>query len=179
MRSIVIKKQNIAFLGKMNYRPNIEAVNWYLYNVHILLPSTYKFIIIGVSPCQEVINNAKKFSNVEITGFVDDPYKILQECAVVVAPMQTGGGIQNKVLESMALGQINILTTKAATPIYGATNGIHFLVENDPHLMADLIIDILNNRDKYVHIGNNARQLIKLKYTWKQYEQRLISMLTT
>jgi glycosyltransferase involved in cell wall biosynthesis len=171
------KKCNIAFFGKMDYRPNIEAVNWYLDNVHTRLPLTYKFLIIGIYPCQEIIKKAKKFSNVEVTGFVDDPYKILQECTAVVSPMQTGGGIQNKVLESMALGQINILTTKAATPIYDAIDRVHFLIEDNPNLMVDLIIDILNRRQDYLHIGDNARQLIKSEYTWKNYETQLKNLL--
>jgi glycosyltransferase involved in cell wall biosynthesis len=171
------RKQSIAFFGKMDYRPNIEAVNWYLDNVHVLLPSTYRFIIVGISPCKEIINKTRKFNNVEVTGFVDDPYKILQECAAVVSPMQTGGGIQNKILESMALGQINILTTKAAIPISGAIDKVHFLIENDPDSMADLIIDILNNRFQYVYIGNNAKQLIKSEYTWEKCEQKLNNLL--
>jgi glycosyltransferase involved in cell wall biosynthesis len=169
--------QKIAFFGKMNYRPNVEAVIWYLDNVHVFLPPTYKFLIVGVFPCREIIDKAKKFKNIEITGYVDDPYEILQNCSAIVAPMQTGGGIQNKVLESMALGQINILTEKAANPICGAIDGVHFLVKNDPAEMIGLITDILNDRYKYEHIGNNARQFIMSNYTWEKYEKQLCNLL--
>jgi glycosyltransferase involved in cell wall biosynthesis len=171
------KKPSIAFFGKMNYRPNIEAVNWYLDNIHVLLPLNYIFLIVGVYPCQEIINKAKKYNNVEITGFVKDPHQILNECTAIVSPMQTGGGIQNKILESMAIGQINILTTKAATPIYGAHDKVHFLVEDNPYSMANLIIDILNDRSKYLYIGDNAKRLIMTEYTWGKYEQRLNNLL--
>jgi glycosyltransferase involved in cell wall biosynthesis len=176
-KSTISKKPSIAFLGKMNYRPNIEAINWYLDNVHVLLPPDHKFLIVGISPCQEIINKAKKYNNVEITGFVKDPHQILNECTAIVSPMQTGGGIQNKILESMAIGQINILTTKAATPIYGARDKVHFLVEDDPYPMASLIIDILNDRSKYLHIGDNAKRLIMTEYTWEKYERQLNNLL--
>jgi glycosyltransferase involved in cell wall biosynthesis len=171
------RNREVAFFGKMNYRPNIEAVNWYLDNVHAFLPPTYKFLIVGVFPCREIIDKAKKFKNIEITGYVGDPYEILQNCSAIVAPMQTGGGIQNKVLESMALGQINILTEKAANPICGAIDGVHFLVKNDPAEMIGSITDILNDRSKYEHIGNNARQFIMSNYTWEKYERRLCNLL--
>lgn len=51
---------------------------------------------------------------------MDDPYLILKKAIAVIAPMQTGGGIQNKVLEAMALGKINLLSSKAAAPIGNA-----------------------------------------------------------
>jgi glycosyltransferase involved in cell wall biosynthesis len=172
-----VRKQSVVFFGKMDYRPNIEAVNWYLDKIHILLPPAYKFLIIGISPCKEIVNRAKKFNNVELIGFVDDPYKILQECAVVVSPMQIGGGIQNKILESMAIGQINILTTKAAMPIYGAINRVHFIIEDDPYSMAKSISEVMNNRSDYTYIGDNAKQLIKSEYTWEKYERQLNKLL--
>ena len=65
-----------------------------------------------------------------MTGYMDDPYELLGEAKAVIAPMQTGGGIQNKVLEAMAMGKLNLVSSKAAEPISGAESGKEFLVCN-------------------------------------------------
>ncbi|MDR2122038.1 MAG: glycosyltransferase family 4 protein [Flavobacteriaceae bacterium] len=173
-----INSRKVVFFGKMNYQPNVEAISWYIDHVHKHLPDDYEFIILGTSPSKKVLKKAKAYNNIKVTGYVENPYEILCSCSLAVAPMQIGGGIQNKVLESMALGQINVLTSKVANPITGATSGVHFLVEDDPLKMANLIRDILNDRDSYVSIGKNAREIIRNNYTWKQYEDKLLRILT-
>ncbi|TWP26758.1 glycosyltransferase [Apibacter muscae] len=173
------KSNKIVFFGKMNYQPNIEAVLWYIKNVHPLVKTDYEFIILGAYPSKEITKYSNKYNNIQVTGYVDDPYKIIASSTMVVSPMQIGGGIQNKVLESMALGQINILTQKVAKPITFGVSNQHFLVEDNPYKMSLLIDDILLNRDKYFRIGLNARKLIKEKYTWDNYELKLLRLINS
>ena len=173
-----ISSRKIVFFGKMNYQPNIEAVIWYIDHIHNHLPKDYEFIILGTSPSKKILNKTKKYKNIIVTGYLDNPYEIITNCCLVVSPMQIGGGIQNKVLESMALGQINVLTSKVAKPITGAKVNTHFLVEDQPMKMIHLLKDILINRDKYIHIGKNAREFIANNYTWENYEKKLLRMLS-
>jgi glycosyltransferase involved in cell wall biosynthesis len=173
-----INSRKVVFFGKMNYQPNIEAVIWYIDHIHNHLPIDYEFIILGTSPSKKIIKKTNKYKNITITGYLEDPYEILRNCCLVVSPMQIGGGIQNKVLESMALGQINVLTSKVATPITGAKANTHFLVEDNPQKMVQIINDILTDRDKYDYIGKNARDIIINNYTWKKYEKKLLDMLS-
>jgi glycosyltransferase involved in cell wall biosynthesis len=162
------KNNTIIFFGKMNYQPNIDAVLWYVNNVHHLVNKNIKLLILGAHPTEK-IKKLDKINNINVKGYTKNPYEILSNALAIISPMQTGAGIQNKVLEGMALGKLNLLSSLAAEPIIGAQNGKHFLVENDPLKFAELINDIFTNTDSYQHIGENARELISTKYTWKNY----------
>jgi glycosyltransferase involved in cell wall biosynthesis len=165
----------VSFIGKMNYQPNIDAALWYINNIHSKIGDTIPFIIIGAYPTRHILSVAESKKNITVTGFIDDPYLIVNSSAVVVAPMQTGAGIQNKVLESMALGKINIVTSLAAKPIIGAIDGIHFIVADTVEEYCNKIVDVISNPQKYKNIGKEARDFIKTDYTWDYYETKYIS----
>lgn len=165
---------DIVFLGTMNYQPNIDAILWLDRYVLDYLDPKIRLTIIGRNPVASILDLQKRRKNVLITGYVEDPYIILHSSLAVVAPMQNGGGIQNKLLESMALGTINVVTSYAANPIVGAKDREHFLVKDDPKEFARAINAILYDRDKYIYLKNNAKDFIRNKYTWQQYENSLI-----
>ncbi len=167
----------VAFLGKMNYQPNIDAVLWFSKNVLNKLNKNLKFVIVGANPSPKILNLAKTNKRIIVTGYLEDPYEVINSSLLVVAPMQTGGGIQNKVLEAMALGKICIVSSLAAKPIIGAKNKEHFFVSDDPKEIAELINSIYKNPDRYRSIGENAKNLIKSFYTWENYEKSLIEMI--
>lgn len=169
-------KNCIAFFGKMNYQPNIDAVLWFTEKVLPYLNKNINFLIIGAYPTKKIRKLEKKYPNVKVLGYVSDPYEILKSCLAIVAPMQTGGGIQNKVLQTMALGTINILTSLPAKPI-GGKNGSEFLVVDDPLEMAKLINEIYENPQKFEQIKYNAREHIKKNFTWKIYEENLLKII--
>ncbi len=174
---IDIKCENhIAFFGKMDYQPNIDAVLWFVENVLPYLNRNIKFIVVGAYPKKIIQDLPKKFKNVEVTGYVEDPYLILKSCLCVVAPMQTGGGIQNKILECMALGTINIVSSLAAKPI-GAEHGKHFLVCDDPKEMANVINNIYENPKNFETLKKNAREFIMNNFTWSIYEKKLMEII--
>ncbi len=165
----------VVFIGKMDYQPNIDAVVWYIKNVHSIIGDKVPFIIVGAYPTKEVYNLAQHFSNIEITGFVDDPYLIIKSSLLVIAPMQTGGGIQNKILESMALGKIVLTSSIAASPIVGAQHNQHFMIADTPSQYIDTILKIREHPEQYQSIGNAARQFIQQHYTWAAYAQKYIA----
>jgi len=166
----------VAFFGKMDYQPNVDAVMWFIDNVLKDIDKNLKFIIIGTKPNQNILELSKKYDNIEITGFVDDPFEILNSVLTVVAPMQTGGGIQNKILESMALGTINIVSSLGAKPIVGAEDKEHLFVCDNGSDVSKLINDIYKDKDKYEYVKNNSRNLIKKCYTWKECENTLFKI---
>jgi len=160
----------------MDYQPNIDAVLWFVANVLPRLDQNLTFGIVGAYPTKKVKSLERKYKNVVVTGFVEDPYEIVKSSLCVVAPMQTGGGIQNKVLESMALGTINIVSSLAAKPI-AARNTEEFLVIDDPVDIALTINDIYKNPEKYVHIKEKSREYIKANFTWSIYERKIIDVI--
>ena len=177
------KKENnynnfIVFFGTMFYQPNIDAMIWFEKYVLDHLQPDIKLVIIGARPSKSILNIAKKRTNVIVTGFLDDPYSIINSCFAVIAPMQNGGGIQNKILETMGMGKVNILTAYAADPIVGAENNKHFIVENDPIVIAKRINDVYNDPSSFMKMGEDAAILIKENYTWEAYEEKFIDELS-
>lgn len=167
---------SIAFFGKMDYQPNIDAVLWFIKNVLSYLDKNLHFVIVGAYPPESLKKLEESYPNLKVLGYVEDPYVILKSSLCVVAPMQTGGGIQNKILESMALGTINIISSLAAKPI-GGESGKHFLVADKPTDYVKLIKEIRQNLDKFEYIKTDAREFIRKNFTWSIYEEKLLSII--
>ncbi len=168
------EEEAVVFLGKMDYRPNIDAVTWFANKVFPLVIEKkpgIKFYIVGAYPTREVKRLANE--NVVVTGYVDDPYSYIKRAKVFVAPMVSGAGIQNKILEAMSLGKAVVTTRIGAEGIEGENN-IHFVIANDPVEFAEEIIQLLDDEEKRRYLGQNARRLILAKYTWKRVGQMFL-----
>lgn len=166
----------ISFLGKMNYQPNIDAVIWFSKKVFPYLPMDLKFQIIGAYPKLQVIRLARENPRVVVRGFIDDPYLLLKSSLCVVAPMQTGGGIQNKILESLALGTIVITTPRASVSVSLGKKDV-ILVANTPEEWINLIKDIYQNPMKYEHYKLNSRRHIQENFTWDIYGEKVLQII--
>ncbi|GEO11629.1 glycosyltransferase [Segetibacter aerophilus] len=167
----------VVFFGKMDYQPNIDAVNWLISKVLPLVPSL-KIRIIGGSPHPKIKALGKRYSNsVVIEGFVKDPYQAMYDATAVVAPMQTGGGIQNKILEAMAIGAIVLTTTLGAKAIIGAVSGEHLIICDEPQDYATAIMELHNNSKNSIPMGLKAKKLMKESFTWDLYAKKLYEVL--
>jgi len=104
-----------AFLGKMNYAPNVDAVVYFARKIFPLVKrkADVKFLIVGTSPAKKVLD-LRRIEGIEVTGYVEDPYEYLEKARVVVVPLRFSAGIQNKVLEAMALRKAVVTTSKGA-----------------------------------------------------------------
>ncbi len=171
---------SISFLGKMDYQPNIDAVMWFAKNVVPLLPSELNFQVIGAYPTKKVLELQDKNPRIFVRGYIEDPYVILKSSLCVVAPMQTGGGIQNKILEAMALGTIVLTTPYSSYPIATSENDVLddvLLTIDKPEEWAKIITDIHENPTKYESYKIRSREYIRSKFTWEIYEQKYISLI--
>lgn len=166
----------IAFFGKMDYQPNIDAVKWFIDNVWPHVAQKPVFYIIGTR-ADELKQLYDGKNNIVVTGYMEDPYGLLANSDIVVAPMQTGAGIQNKILETMAMGKVVLTTSLGANPIIGASNEVHLIVADEALEYAKKLEDIIQHKEKYQQIGKNARQLIQEQYDWDNYEKKLITMI--
>lgn len=165
----------IAFFGKMNYQPNIDAVMWYINNVHDYIDDKITFVIIGAYPSKKIKNLTIK-KNIIVTDYIDDPYEIINGSNIVIAPMQTGGGIQNKVLETMALGKINLLSSLAAHPITEALHGKHFIIEDNPINFSKKINEICLTQHVNDQISENAKSFVLDNFSWENYKVKFVEM---
>ena len=119
------------------------------------MPET-RLVVVGPSPSSKL----RKISNlphISFTGYVEDPFQILSESQVIVAPIRMGSGIQNKVLEAMGLGK-PVVTTSIGASGLDAIPGQHLVVADDPDGMAQSVLELFEDPRKRKRIGEAARR---------------------
>ena len=155
----------IVFTGLMDYRPNIDAMTWFVQDVMPRVrshPSAPSFWIVGSNPTKAV--QALAGEDVHITGRVPDVRPYLRYASAVVAPLRIGRGIQNKVLEAMAMGAPVVVTPQAREGL-DQCNADELLTANDPAAFANALVAILDG--KFPNIGARARERAINDYRWQ------------
>ena len=156
----------VVFTGAMDYWPNVDGVRWFaeevLPRVLDALPSAH-FTIVGMRPTAAV--KALASAHVTVTGTVPDVRPYLQHAAVVVAPLRVARGIQNKILEAMAMAR-PVVATDACGAGIDAVNGRHFVTAHDAATMAGAVVSLLRDGEAARMMGNAARARIVARYTW-------------
>ena len=159
----------VVFTGAMDYLPNIDAVRWFAAEV---LPTLrqhqprLRFYIVGRSPTPEVLALAD--ANITVTGTIPDVRPYLQHAAVVVAPLRIARGIQNKILEAMAMARSVVASTECAAAV-DAVIGQELLTATTS---ADFIAEIealLQDTGRCVSISTAARQRVLSRYSWEAH----------
>lgn len=171
----------ISFLGKMDTQPNQDAVVFFAKEVFPKIYSDPRFsdlclYIVGISPTRK-IKKLEKMKNVRVTGYLKDPYEILSKSKIVVAPLRFGAGIQNKVLEAMAMEKTVVTSSIGARGINKGVPGKHFeVIESfDPEMWKKKIIALLLNPQKREMIGKEARRLlINENYRWEKVGEKIL-----
>lgn len=160
----------IVFTGQMDYAPNVEAVMRF---VRTVLPTIARahFAIVGRAPTAAV--RALAGDRVIVTGEVPDTRPWLAAADVVVAPLAIARGVQNKVLEAMAMAKPVVLSRAAAEGI-DARDGEHFIVTDEP---APAIAALLGDPDRALAVGAAARVRMEARYGWDAQMRPLAGLL--
>jgi sugar transferase (PEP-CTERM/EpsH1 system associated) len=157
----------LVFTGQMDYRPNVEAVESFarqtLPAIRAVHPDA-RFAIVGRNPAKAVAALAD-LPGVIVTGGVPDVRGWLAAADVVVAPLRIARGIQNKVLEAMAMARPVVASPQAAEGI-DATDEAHLLVAANPAEEAAKIIALLADPAKAARLGMAARARMEARYRW-------------
>ena len=156
----------IVFTGAMDYWPNIDAVTWFANEVFPAIRkqcSQAQFVIVGSRPSMEVKNLARQ-PGVIVTGSVPDVRPYLAHAACAVAPLRIARGVQNKVLEAMAMGRTVVATPQAAEGIR-ARAGEEYILANEANTFSHAVI---NQLERHSDIGQAARQAVLRHYDWQQ-----------
>lgn len=161
------KKYDLLFNGNMSYPPNIDCVHFIAEKVLPLVQKKYpdiRFLISGANPVNSVQQLAHK--NILVSGWMDDIRQAYSSSRIFLAPMQIGTGLQNKLLEAMAM-EMPCLTTDLANNALGAEPGKHILIANTPEEMAEEIDRLLTLDSYREKIAANGRQFVTENYNWK------------
>ena len=163
----------LVFTGAMDYWPNVDAVTWFVKDVLPLLREEWpslRFHIVGRSPNAAVLD--LRGEGVNVTGTVDDVRPYLQHAAAVVAPLRLARGIQNKVLEAMAMGRPVVASTSCAAPI-DAVVGSELLAAGDAAGFAAAVSALLSTPARAAEVGAAARQCVLQRYSWQSHLSRI------
>lgn len=156
-----------VFTGQMDYRPNIDAVRWFAADILPLIRRRHpaaRFAIVGRAPTDEVCALAA-LPGVSVTGEVPDVRPWLAAADAVVAPLLLARGVQNKLLEAMAMARPVVASAAAATGI-DAAPGEHLLVADGAEAMAEAVCTLLDDRAAAVQMGQAARARMIARYGW-------------
>ncbi len=176
--ALSLKPPTLVFTGAMDYYANIDGVTWFCKDIMPLIQSRYpelKLYIVGSNPAPEV-KKLEQNKGVRVTGFVDDIRPYYDGADICVTPLRLARGIQNKVLEAMAMEKAVVTTSKALEGI-SAVPGEHVLVADDPKEFAHHILDLLSDNSKRKLMGKRARQFIVQNYDWQTSMKKLDQLL--
>lgn len=158
----------IVFTGQMDYRPNIEAVTDFATHAMPIIRASHPeatFAIVGRNPTQGV-SDLSTLPGVQVTGAVDDVRTWLAAADVVVAPLRIARGIQNKILEAMAMARPVVASPAAAEGI-NAEQGIHFYIEQNVAAEAARVCALLDDPQMAHATGAAARAHVRRYYDWE------------
>ncbi len=152
----------IVFTGQMDYAPNVAAVQWFVADVLPLIDPTARFAIVGRAPTPEV--RALASDRVIVTGEVADVRGWVAGAAVAVAPLRIARGIQNKVLEAMAMARPVVASPAAAEGIDHAGT---LLTGEGAQSFAAEVSRLIGDRAAGDALGAAARAQVQARYGWE------------
>jgi sugar transferase (PEP-CTERM/EpsH1 system associated) len=168
----------VVFTGAMDYWPNVDAVKWFASEVWPEVQRrepAARFFIVGMNPSAEV-KALGADPNIRITGTVPNIRPYLQHAAVIVAPLRIARGIQNKVLEAMAMQKAVVASSDAATGI-DAQRGEELVVVDDMGATAKAVYELLSQPERALEIGRRARACVLARYSWEAHLRKLDPLL--
>lgn len=157
----------IIFTGAMDYFPNVDAVTHFSREVFPRIrrrvPAA-QLVIVGKNP-EPAVRHLARLPGVHVTGTVADVRPFLRQAAVAVAPLRIARGVQNKVLEAMAMGLPVVATSKAHEGLE-ACPGQHLFVEDDPAGVAERVAGLLETPELRTEVGRAARRFVETHHSW-------------
>jgi sugar transferase (PEP-CTERM/EpsH1 system associated) len=157
----------IAFVGRMDYFPNVDGILYFAKEIFPLVREKVpdaELRIIGSEPGRAILN-LNQMPGVKVTGYVPDVRPHLLDAAVAVAPLRIARGTQNKILEMMAFGVPVVATSQAARGIQGVP-GEHLLVADQVRDFAKLVVEFLQDQTLRAKFAVAARAQVEKVHSW-------------
>ena len=171
------KKYDILFCGNMGYEPNVHAAQFLAQEV---MPLVWKevpeatLLLAGASPKREVRKLAGE--RVTVSGYVNDIRESYASARIFAAPMQTGSGLQNKLLEAMAMRMPCVTTSIANASLY-AEDGRQVLVGDTAQVFADHLVELLRNEERRAQLADEGFAYVREHFSWEKSCEKLEAIL--
>ncbi len=162
-----LSSQALVFTGKMDYRPNVDAVLWFAGAVLPLVLAQApraRFYVVGQQPHArlEALDGRPAIT---VTGRVPDVRPYIAGAAVYVVPLRIGGGTRLKVLEAMAMGQ-PLVSTRLGCDGFPFEDGRQVRLADSAEAFADTVVELLRGREQAAALGRAARAEVESRYGW-------------
>jgi glycosyltransferase involved in cell wall biosynthesis len=159
----------VIFTGALDYSPNIEGICHFSQTILPLvrrrIPAV-RFLIVGRHPCRRVLR-LNRLPGITVVGAVPDVRPYMRKAHVAVVPLRIARGIQNKILEAMAMEMPVVASPKPAQGITAEVN-VEWFVEDSPESFADQVIRLLHDSAVRSQVGRRARDFVKERHSWQQ-----------
>lgn len=171
------KEYDLVFCGNMQYGPNVDAAHKLVSDVMPIIWQKHpqaRLLIAGASPKSSIRSLAS--DKVIVSGWVDDIRQCYAQAKVFAAPMNMGSGLQNKLLEAMAM-QIPCVTTSIANDSLGAQPESQVLIGDERQQFADQVIRLLDDEALRHQIALSGHEFVKHHYDWNVFGAKLEGIL--
>jgi len=171
------KVYDLIFAGNMSYPPNVDAVLFLVKNIFPKLAEQFpklNLCICGAAPTPAIRGLAD--DNIHVTGWVDDISEYYAQSKIFIAPMQLGTGLQNKLLEAMAMKLPCVTSPLAGKPLVdsdGRNSCGDFIICNSIDEYIEAVSKLLNDKTFYKTIAENGYQFVKENYDWEEIGKTL------
>lgn len=171
-------RAGMMFLGGYRHLPNVDAVLYFADKVwplvHQKLPDA-EFLVVGSNAPPELTALDGK-DGIKVAGYVSDLQPLFEQVRLSVAPIRYGAGIKGKVAMSLAHG-VPVVCTECAAEGMGMTNGREAVVADDPGLMAEEIIRLYLDADRWQAMSDSGLAFIDTHYSSALGERRVVEIL--
>ncbi len=169
---------DLVFTGNMNYPPNVESAVFLAEEVCPLLKTEFPnltLLLSGADPNQRVKELAIK-DKIIVTGWIDDIRSSYAAGKLFVAPLQIGTGLQNKLLEAMAMGRPSI-TTPLANNALNAVHNETILIASNATEFAEAIRTLLTDQELYDRLAENGKTFVLKTFSWPHAVEKLVQLM--
>jgi polysaccharide biosynthesis protein PslH len=158
----------VLMSGVMRYAPNVEAALWFACEVWPLVRrerGDARFYLVGRDP-DPAVQALDGKDGVVVTGTVEEPADWIARAQVCVAPIRAAAGLQNKLLEALAMGKAVVATPEANEGI-AAGEGRDLVLAREPEAFARAVVGLLGDAGRRRELGAAGRRFVEAKWTWE------------
>ena len=155
---------NVLFVGKLDFRPNAQALRWFIDHVLSTLKDVRLFAV-GSAPPRWLVRAGQHDQRIDVTGRVEDERPYLRRCAALVLPVRAGGGSRLKALVAIASG-LPIVSTRFGMEGLDAEPETHYLAAESAADWVTGLSRVLGDADVRERLARNGRRLVEERYDW-------------
>ncbi len=169
------KSYDIVFVGNLNYTPNVLCCKFIIEELYPILKNKkpdLSILLAGANPQSKIISMANDRNGITVSGWVEDIRESYLSGKIFIAPLFIGTGLQNKLLEAMALG-VPCVTTALANNALGAKPDVEILIANSTSEFIEQIELLLQNEQKYNALVTAAKKFVSQNFNWENSVEKI------